>query len=83
MKYDAIGGALSEEVKALAVPVYFFLGGYDYTAPSELAAEYLASLSAPDKGLRWFEQSAHFPFLEESAKFSAEMIAVQRRIESH
>jgi pimeloyl-ACP methyl ester carboxylesterase len=66
-------GELVHEVSAVQVPVYFFLGRYDYNTPSELAAAYLQTLSAPSKKLVWFEESAHFPFLEEPAKFAAEM----------
>jgi pimeloyl-ACP methyl ester carboxylesterase len=66
-------GELVHEVSAVQVPVYFFLGRYDYNTPSELAAAYLQTLSAPSKKVVWFEESAHFPFLEEPAKFAAEM----------
>jgi pimeloyl-ACP methyl ester carboxylesterase len=66
-------GELVRQVAAVQVPVYFFLGRYDYNTPSELAATYLQTLSAPSKKLVWFEESGHFPFLEEPAKFAAEM----------
>jgi pimeloyl-ACP methyl ester carboxylesterase len=66
-------GEMVHEVSAVQVPVYFFLGRHDYNEPSELAAAYLQTLSAPSKELVWFEESAHFPFLEEPAKFATEM----------
>jgi len=76
LKYDAIQGPLDKEIKSLDVPVYFFLGGHDYTAPSSLAASYLDSLTAPYKCAVWFNNSAHFPFFEEPAKFASEMLRV-------
>ena len=75
-------GELVHEVPAVKVPVYFFLGRYDYNEPSELAAAYLQALSAPSKKLVWFDESAHFPFLEEPAKFAAEMTRVLADIRS-
>ncbi|MGB9233937.1 MAG: hypothetical protein WCC04_05955 [Terriglobales bacterium] len=75
-------GELVHEVPAVKVPVYFFLGRYDYNEPSELAAAYLQALSAPSKKLVWFDESAHFPFLEESAKFAVEMTRVLADIRS-
>jgi len=76
LKYDVIHGPLAGEVKSLNVPVYFFLGRHDYTAPSSLAASYMDSLTAPYKEVVWFNNSAHFPFLEEPAKFASEMMHV-------
>lgn len=71
---DASGhGELVHEVSAVQVPVYFFLGRHDYNTPSELAVTYLETLRAPRKKVVWFEESAHFPFLEEPGKFAAEM----------
>jgi pimeloyl-ACP methyl ester carboxylesterase len=75
-------GQLVQEVSVVQVPVYFFLGRHDYNEPSELAAAYLQTLRAPSKKLVWFEESAHFPFLEEPAKFAAEMNQVLADIPS-
>ena len=76
MIYDVIGGPLVENVRRVAIPVFFFLGRHDVTTPSSLAAEYLDSLQCPFKRLVWFEQSAHFPFYEEPERFHQEMVAV-------
>jgi pimeloyl-ACP methyl ester carboxylesterase len=76
LKYDAIHGPLTKNVKSLNVPVYFFLGRHDYTAPSSLASAYLKALTTPRKEIVWFDDSAHFPFLEQSKKFAAEMLQV-------
>jgi len=80
MRNDVIDGALDREVLHVEVPVAFFLGRYDYNTPSGLAAAYLEQLDAPFKRLIWFEESAHFPFLEEPEKFHAEMIRLHRAL---
>lgn len=76
LRYDAIDGALSNNIDSLKVPVYFFLGRHDYTTPSKLAIAYLNKLKAPRKQVIWFEDSAHFPFLEQPKTFAAEMLRV-------
>lgn len=75
-------GELIYEIPAVQIRVYFFLGRYDYNTPSELAAAYLQTLNSPRKKLVWFEESAHFPFLEEPAKFAVEMTRVWADIQS-
>jgi pimeloyl-ACP methyl ester carboxylesterase len=73
MKYDVIDGELVDAVRHLDVPVYFFSGKYDYTDPFELSEVYFDCLEAPRKEFVWFEESAHFPFLEEPIKFADEL----------
>ena len=73
MKYNAINGQLIDVVSSVQVPVYFFAGRHDYTTPYELTEEYFQKLSAPQKKMVWFLESAHFPFYEEPEKFSREM----------
>jgi len=63
-------------VPQVDVPVYFVLGRYDYTTPSELAVAYLEQLRAPYKELVWFEQSAHGLVFEEPEEF----VKVMRRV---
>lgn len=72
------GPALPAGGSRISVPVFLFLGRYDYNTPSALASEYLASLAAPLKGVVWFDRSAHFPFLEEPEQFLLEL----RRVDS-
>lgn len=67
------GRSMVAEVPRLAVPVYFFEGRHDYTAPFPCAEKYLAQLQAPSKHLVWFDRSAHFAFLEEPLKFAREI----------
>lgn len=63
---------LFKQAPKLDVPVYFFLGRHDrtVTASAALAERYFASLEAPKgKHLIWFENSGHWPQLEEPEKF--------------
>lgn len=64
---------LFEQVGEIDVPVYFFQGRYDYNTPGELVERYHEQIDAPEKSLVWFEESAHFPHLEEPEKFVAEL----------
>jgi pimeloyl-ACP methyl ester carboxylesterase len=73
MQYNAINGALMDNVTQIEVPVYFFTGKHDYTTPFQLIEEYFSRLSAPYKEIIWFENSAHFPFFEEPERFAQEM----------
>jgi hypothetical protein len=43
---------LLQEISEPSVPVWFFEGRHDYTAPVVLAEEFYASLAAPSKRLR-------------------------------
>ncbi|HEY1724783.1 MAG TPA: alpha/beta hydrolase [Steroidobacteraceae bacterium] len=45
---------------SFGVPIFFFEGTHDPQTPIELAEEYLASISAPHKGLVRFEGCHHF-----------------------
>jgi pimeloyl-ACP methyl ester carboxylesterase len=79
IQYDNPSRALSD-VSSLAVPVFLFEGRHDFTTPSSLGAAFLEQLEAPHKELIWFEESAHFPFLEEPEKFTAEVLRVAARV---
>lgn len=50
---------LMESTPKLNCPVYFFVGRKDYQTNSQLTEDYYKILSAPKKGLYWFERSAH------------------------
>jgi len=80
MRQDVLRGTLEEEVLEIPVPVFFFLGRYDYNTPSSLAERYLNELQAPMKRLVWFEKSAHFPFFEEPVFFHRQMLAMDEKI---
>jgi pimeloyl-ACP methyl ester carboxylesterase len=61
---------LEEQATHLKVPIYFALGKHDYEVPFMLAEHYFNLLEAPSKELIWFENSAHFPIVEEPEKFN-------------
>lgn len=67
---------LFELIPEVKIPVYFFVGRYDYNTPWELAEQYFKSISAPYKRLVWFEHSAHSPNIEEKEKFCEELIRI-------
>jgi pimeloyl-ACP methyl ester carboxylesterase len=74
--FDGPHRPLSQSVRALNSPVYLFEGRRDYVAPTACAAQLFVEITAPRKGWVWFDRSAHFPFLEEPAKFHEELLAV-------
>jgi pimeloyl-ACP methyl ester carboxylesterase len=67
---------ISEEIKSLQVPVFFFEGKYDMATPTILVEDYYDSLDAKKgKKLITFENSAHLPMIEEKEKY--EQLLVQ------
>jgi pimeloyl-ACP methyl ester carboxylesterase len=67
---------LMESAPRLEVPVYIFVGRYDYNTPVELVEEYFEKLDAPKgKHLIWFEDSGHTPFLEEPERYAKVMVS--------
>ena len=79
MRYNAIEGDVIDVVTELKLPLYLFTGRYDYTVPFECTEELYRRINAPGKKLVWFNNSAHFPFLEEPRKFAEEMRTVVRK----
>lgn len=57
----------------LSMPVFFFLGRFDWQVPAVVAASYFETIDAPCKRLVWFEGSAHNAPFEESAAFVGAM----------
>lgn len=64
---------LFETVDTLKVPTHFFLGRYDFQAPSNLAEMYIKNLKVDSKKIVWFEESAHLCQIEEQDKFAFEL----------
>jgi pimeloyl-ACP methyl ester carboxylesterase len=67
---------LLKQAPRLDVPVFFFLGRHDHTATasSAMAERYFAALEASrGKRLIWFENSGHWPQLEEPDRFEDEV----------
>jgi pimeloyl-ACP methyl ester carboxylesterase len=60
---------LFESSISFQVPVYIIHGAYDYETSYTLARNYFEIIDAPDKAFFTFEESAHFPNVEESEKF--------------
>ncbi|HUP89627.1 MAG TPA: alpha/beta hydrolase [Longimicrobiales bacterium] len=73
MRNNVTRGSLQSTVTEVSVPVFFFLGAYDYLTPSTLAIEYFRKLKAPYKRVVWFPNSAHYAFFEERERFAAAM----------
>lgn len=67
---------LRRDYAKLDVPVYFFLGRHDINAPTVFAEEYAALLQAPEKEIVWFEHSGHSPWINESERFTEELLRV-------
>lgn len=76
LKNDVYQGGLMYAVPKLDVPVYFFEGRRDYTAPTACVTQYMDKLQAPKKQTVWFNASAHFPFLEEPDAFHGALLRV-------
>ncbi|MBP2638785.1 MAG: alpha/beta hydrolase, partial [Firmicutes bacterium] len=68
-----------EQVPELKVPVYFFLGLYDYVTPTPSVEEYCKVLKAPYKEIIWFELSAHRMDVEEPEKFQSVITDIARK----
>ena len=69
---------LLKQAPKLDVPVHFFLGRHDrtVTASAAMAERYFNEIEAPKgKHLVWFENSGHWPHLEEPEKFRAVLMA--------
>jgi len=64
------------EKKELKAPIYFFEGRYDYGTPFALVEKYFDVLKAPCKEIVWFDNSGHFPNLEETEKYQDELIKI-------
>jgi proline iminopeptidase len=56
------------------VPMFLFLGRYDWRTPSKMAAPWLETITAPTKKIVWFENSAHSPMVDEPDKFAKALI---------
>ncbi|TLS73533.1 alpha/beta hydrolase [Mariprofundus erugo] len=66
----------SQGFQSFRVPVYFFMGQYDYDTPVNLFETYYPLIHSRKQYIR-FEHSAHFPFYEEPAKFRSELLRIK------
>ena len=61
---------ITEEIKSIQVPIFFFEGKFDMATPTILVEKYCDSLDAgKGKKLILFEKSAHLPMIEEKEKY--------------
>ena len=74
---------LERSIPRIEVPVHLFHGRHDQVTPGVCVVRWYDKLQAPEKRLVWFEDSAHFPFLEEPARFREEMLKVTAAGRSH
>jgi proline iminopeptidase len=65
---------LFKQASQVAIPVYFFLGKYDYVTPTAPVLDYFSRLRAPHKEIIWFEESGHRMDVEEPEKFQQVLI---------
>jgi pimeloyl-ACP methyl ester carboxylesterase len=70
----------ARDLPASEIPVYFFVGRYDYVSPGESAKAYYEVLEAPAKEFIWFENSAHDVFYDEAGKFSQEVVRLAQQV---
>ena len=77
MVHDVIDRPIGTEVTSYSIPTFFFTGRSDWTTPHPLISEFYERIEAPHKELVWFEESAHFPFFEEPARFAEELRRVR------
>lgn len=59
---------------SLEVPIVFMMGLHDLQTPYSSAKDYFDEISAPHKSFHTFENSAHFPMLEEPGKFLVTLV---------
>ena len=68
---------LDREIQSIKVPIYFFEGKYDMTVPTVLVKDFFGKLDAEKgKELIIFENSAHFPMIEEKKRYEELLIDV-------
>ena len=51
------------------VPIFLITGGHDWHVPYAYQEEWFNSIVAPHKEQIWFENSRHYPYLEEPGKY--------------
>ena len=61
---------LADEGYDYSVPIFFLEGRHDPYTPSSNAKDFYDKMNDSEKQFEWFENSGHFPFTEEPAKFT-------------
>lgn len=65
---------LKQQAANFEAPVIFLTGRQDYNLGPAIAEDYCRAIHAPLKKMYWFENSAHFPHLEEPEQFQKIMV---------
>jgi pimeloyl-ACP methyl ester carboxylesterase len=65
---------LFDHASEVLIPVYFFLGKYDYVALAAPVLAFFKGLRAPHKEIIWFEESGHHMDIEEPEKSQGVLI---------
>jgi pimeloyl-ACP methyl ester carboxylesterase len=61
---------LTKEIESTKIPIYFFEGKYDMTVPTTVVENFFNNLDTKKgKELYIFDNSAHFPMLEEKERY--------------
>jgi proline iminopeptidase len=76
---DALGLDLSQ-TRMLSCPLVVFAGRHDMNVNSQLAHDWFATVTAPEKHFVWFEHSAHLPMTEERGKYLVSLLQYARSI---
>ncbi len=61
---------LKTRIPKLNLPVFLIAGRHDFVTPGKLARQYFDLLESPKKQFYWFEESAHYPHLEQTKRFA-------------
>ncbi len=67
-------------IRDLKTPLLLLLGRHDINVSSEVAAEWFATVRAPEKKLVWFERSGHHVTSEEPGKLLMSLVQYARPI---
>lgn len=65
-----------EDIHSFDLPVYFIMGKHDYHTPTAMVEQFYHQITAPQKELILFENSAHMPQLEEHQAFNQTLIRI-------
>jgi proline iminopeptidase len=66
------------QIRTLRCPLIVFAGRHDTNVNSQLASDWFATVTAPEKHFVWFEHSAHLPMTEERGKYLVSLLRYAR-----
>ena len=74
LSHSILNVDLFKESNEFEVPIYLFVGKYDYITSSVIAKTYFDFITAPKKKFVVFSKSAHCPNIEEHKEFNKKVI---------